>query len=65
MCGESYGIKTSYETLKNSQKIAFSSENCIRQPFVEQGHGRLMMSITPIFEFMEPLGGAQICSGFS
>jgi len=24
-----------------------------------------MMSITPIFEFMEPLGGAQICSGFS
>jgi len=38
---------------------------CIRQPFVEQGHGRLMMSITPIFEFMEPLGGAQICSGFS
>jgi len=25
----------------------------------------LMMSITPIFEFMEPLDGAQICSSFS
>ena len=57
--------KVRIEPRDKQEKAAENRENCIRQPFVEHGHGRLMMSITPIFESMEPLGGAQICSSFS